>query len=252
MAWGRGSHARGEDAWHAGLSIESIEFFDDEDPENEPDAAARTAHTEQTDPADTQPGTAAVPHSQSGRSVPDTPPVELVVGRPASPWSRIPLRYRVTAIAAALVLVVGSVATVQLSQTARRQAAERFTLAVVDNHYQPTISQVGLNLGLTLINHGPAPVTVVFLQVSQPGLNLNFYPVRVPLPVGKPTALTLVGVFDCEGATATRASTVEVTVNGQTGISSVTLKLKSDSIPPTGWQDQRSEFCSTSSTGSGH
>lgn len=235
MGWGRGGHARGADGRHAGLSVESIEFFDDDDPEPEPDTA--------------EAGGSAGRGSESNS---DAPPVEMVAGRPPSPWSRIPFRYRVTAIATALVLAVGSVATVQLDQAARRRSAERFTLGVVDDRYQSAISQVGLDLGLTLVNHGPALVTVVFLQVSQPGLNLDFYPVKVSLPVGKPTALTLVGVFDCQGPTAAHANTVEVTVSGQSGISSVTLKLKPDAVPPEGWQDQRTEFCSSSSKGSGN
>jgi len=120
---------------------------------------------------------------------------------------------------------------------------------VVDDSYQPAISQVGLNLSLTLVNQGPALVTVVFLQVSQPGLRLAFYPVMVALPVSKPFAFTLVGVFDCQGAATADASTVVVTVSSQTGISSVTLGLKPGSVPPKGWQDQRSAFCASSNAG---
>ena len=215
MAWGRrNGGAREEDDEQAALSIEALEF-DDEDS--------------------------------------DALSSDLVSGPPASRWSRIPLRYRATAVGAALVLAVGSVAAVRLDRAARQRAAEAFSLAVVADRYQPGISEVGLDLGLTLVNHGPAVVTVVFLQVSQPGLRLAFYPVGVPLAVGKPTALTLVGVFDCSGATtATRTSTVEVTVRGQTGISSVTLGLEPDSVPPRGWQDQRSTFCASPGTSSSH
>jgi len=89
----------------------------------------------------------------------------------------------------------------------------------------------------------------VFLQVSQPGLSLAFYPVEIPLPVGAPTAFTLVGVFDCQGATVSGASTVEVTVIGQGGTSSVVLGLKAGSVPPKGWQNQRSAFCAAANTG---
>jgi hypothetical protein len=216
MAWGRrDDHAQGQDGQQPGLSVESIEF-EDEDPET------------------------------------DARPSDVVSGRPASRWSRIPLRYRATAVTAALVLAVGSVAAVRLHREAQRRSAEQFTLAVVADRYQPAISEVGLDLGLTLVNHGPALVTVVFLQVSQPGLGLAFYPVAVPLPVGKPTALTLVGVFDCHDTTVAHLSTVDVTVNGPTGISSVTLGLRPGSVPPSGWQDQRTTFCSSPGTSSSH
>lgn len=247
MAWGRGRHERGEDGRQAGLSIE----FDDEDLETDPDSAAHRAPTE---PVLAELGTAAAAAADSEGSIPDAPASEseVVSGRAASRWSRIPRRYRVTAVTAALVLAVGSVAAVRLDQTAQRRAAEEFTLAVVNDRYQPAISEVGLDLGLTLVNHGPALVTVLFLQVSQPGLRLVFYPVAVTLPVGKPTALTLVGVFDCRRTAPAHASTVEVTVSGQTGISSVTLELKPDAVPPDGWQVQRSTFCSSSSQGSTH
>jgi hypothetical protein len=217
MGRGRGGRAHEEDEQPAGLSVESLEF-DDEDPD-----------------------------------APDAPISETVSGpgRPASRWSRIPLRHRVTAVTTVLVLAAGSVAAVQWDRAARRRAAEAFTLAVVDDRYQPAISEVGLDLGLTLVDRGPAQVTVVFLQVSQPGLKLAFYPVQVPLPVGKPTALTLVGVFDCQGTTSGHASTVEVTVDGQTGISSVDLALEPGSVPPDGWRQQRSAFCSAPGTGTG-
>lgn len=182
---------------------------------------------------------------------------ETVYSRPASRWSRIPLRHRVTAVTAALVLIAGTVTAVQLDRAARQRASERFALSVLDDRYNPAISEVGLNLGLTLVNHGPAPVTVMFLQVSQPGLHLDFYPVNVPLPAGKLFAFTLVGVFDCQSTansdtvttttdTTATASTVEVTVKGETGISSVKLDLKPGSTPPNGWQNQRSLFCATS------
>ena len=173
---------------------------------------------------------------------------ETVFSRPASRWSRIPLRYRVTAVAAALVLIAGTVTAVQLDRAARQRARERFALAVLDDRYNPSISEVGLNLGLTLVNHGPAPVTVMFLQVSQPGLRLDFYPVNVPLPAGKLFAFTLVGVFNCQSKASSDSSTntVEVTVKGENGISSVTLGLKPGSMPPKGWQNQRSLFCASS------
>jgi hypothetical protein len=236
VAWRRGGRARGQDDQYSGLSIE----FDDEDTE------ASSTGTDAGADTGTDAGTEAT-------AADGAPPSEVVAGQPASRWSRIPLRHRVTAVAAVLVLAVGSVVAVRLELAARQRAREQFALAVVDDRYQPAISQVGLNMALTLVNHGPAMVTVDFLQVSQPGLRLAFYPVQVPLPVGKPFAFTLVGVFDCQGTVPTvaaaDASTVEVTVSSQTGISSVTLGLKPGSVPPKGWQDQRSAFCATSNTG---
>jgi len=216
VAWRRGERERGDDDQYPGLFIE----FDD----------------------------AAEEDALGGTAAP-----ELISTRPASRWSRIAFRYRVSAAIAVLVLVIGSVTAVRLDQTARRSARERFTLAVVDDRFEPSISEVGLNMALTLVDNGPAPVTAEFLEVSQPGLSLAFYPVEVPLPVGTPTALTLVGVFDCHGATGPgpRASTVEVTVAGQSGTSSVVLGLKAGSEPPKGWQSQRSVFCAEAGT-SGH
>ena len=174
---------------------------------------------------------------------------ELISTRPVSRWSTIPVRYRVTATIAVLALVAGSVVAVRLDQAARQRARERFTLAVVNDRYQPAISEVGLNMALTLVNNGPAPVTVEFLQVSQPGLSLAFYPVEIPLPIGTPTAFTLVGVFDCQAATAPGASTIEVTVAAQGGPRSVVLGLKAGSVPPKGWQNQRSVFCAEANSG---
>lgn len=269
MAWGRGRHAQGQDDALPGLRVESIIFEDEDGDEDqdqhegrepEPGSAApltRTTASRMVSESKsksgsmlgTASGTTAVPDSEALR---DASPSEMLSGRPASRWSRIPLGYRATAMTAALALAAGSVAAVRLDRAAQKRSAERFTLAVVDDRYQPAISEVGLNLGLNLVDHGPAPVTVVFLQVSQPGLRLNFYPVSVSLPVGEPTELTLVGVFDCQAATAARASTVDVTVTSQTGISSVTLELKPGSVPPSGWQDQRSAFCSLANTSSGH
>ena len=214
VAWRRGERERGGDDQFPGLSVE----FDD-DVEVEEGAESEAAAS------------------------------ELVATRPVSRWSRIPARYRVTAAVTVLALVIGSVVAVRLDRAARQRARERFTLAVVDDRFQPAISEVGLNMALTLVNHGPAPVTVVFLQVSQPGLSLAFYPVEVPLRVGTPTALTLVGVFDCQTATVPTASTVEVTVTGQSGTSSVVLGLKAGSAPPKGWQNQRSVFCAEANTG---
>ena len=215
VAWRRGERERGEDDRYPGLFIE----LDDDGEEDGPGGAAAS---------------------------------ELISTRPASRWSRIPLRYRVAASIALIVLVVGSVAGVRLDRTVRQSERERFTLAVVDDRYQPTLFEVGLNMALTLVDNGPAPVTVEFLQVSQPGLSLAFYPVEVPLTVGKPTALTLVGVFGCQDATAPGSSTVQVTVSGRSGaISSVVLGLKAGSAPPKGWQDQRSAFCAEADT-SGH
>jgi hypothetical protein len=211
VAWRRGEREPGQDDQYPGLSIE----FDDEaeeDPESE--AAA-----------------------------------DLISTRPPSRWSRIPVRYRVTAAITAVVLVVGSVTADRLERSAQQRAREQFSLAVVDDRYQPTLFEVGLNMALTLVDNGPAPVTVEFLQVSQPGLSLAFYPVEVPLAVGKPTALTLVGVFGCQDATAPGASTVQVTVTGRSGaISSVVLGLKAGSAPPKGWQNQRSAFCAEADT----
>jgi hypothetical protein len=213
VAWKRGGHAPDEDDEYAGFHIE----FDEDVTELE---------FEENDPGDAP---------------------ELVAGRPASRWSRVPLRYRVTAVASALVLIAGSVTAVQLVSAARRRASERFTLAVVNDHYQPFISQVGLDLALTLVNRGPAPVTVEFFEASQPGLLLDFYPVKVPMPVGKPYSFHLVGAFDCQDSTSAKANananTVEVTVSSQTGISSVTLDLAPGTSAPEGWQVQRSEFC---------
>jgi len=240
VAWRRGGRARGQDDQYSGLSIE----FDDEDTETGPAGADSGAGAGIDAGADA--GVEATAADGAAAS-------EVVAGQPASRWSRIPLRYRVTAVATVLVLAGGSVAAIRLESAARRHAREQFALAVVDDRYQPAISQVGLNMALTLVNHGPAMVTVDFLQVSQPGLRLAFYPVQVPLPVGKTFAFTLVGVFDCQGATAAStipdASTVEVTVSSQTGISSVTLGLKPGSVPPKGWQNQRSAFCATSNAG---
>lgn len=134
----------------------------------------------------------------------------------------------------------------------------------MSDRYQPTISAVGLNMGLTLVNHGPALVTALFVEVNQPGLKLLFYPVRIQLPVGEPIALTLEGVFDCRGGTAAaesagespdvssdpgpHPSTVEVTVNSQTGIDTVDLGLDAGFVPPAGWQNQRSAYCAESNT----
>jgi len=85
--------------------------------------------------------------------------------------------------------------------------------------------------------------------VSQPGLSLAFYPVEVPLRVGTPTPFMLVGVFGCQGAKASGTGTIDVTVVGQSGTSSVVLGLKPGAVPPKGWQDQRSVFCAESNIG---
>jgi hypothetical protein len=226
VAWRRGAREPGEDDQYPGLSIE---FDDDaeEDPGSEAEALAAAGA-----------GAAGVASS-----------ADLVSTRPASRWSRIPVRYRVTATVTALVLVVGAVTADRLDRSAQQRARERFSLAVVDDRYQPTLFEVGLNMALTLVDNGPAPVTVEFLQVRQPGLSLAFYPVEVPLAVGKPTAFTLVGVFGCDRTTAPGASTVEVTVTGRSGTtSSVVLGLKAGSVPPKGWQDQRSVFCAEANT----
>ena len=214
VAWKRGERDRGEDDQDSGLFIE---FDDDAEDAVGPKAAVEAA--------------------------------EWVSTRPASRWSRIPLRYRVAAGIAAFALVAGSVVGIRLERAAQERAREAFTLAVVDDRYQPAITEVGLDMALTLVDNGPAPVTVEFLQVRQPGLSLAFYPVRIPLQVGKPAGLTLVGVFDCQGATAPGASTVEVTVAGRAGTSSVVLGLKkASSVPPEGWQNQRSVFCAEANT----
>jgi len=184
---------------------------------------------------------------------------EVVRGHGGSRWARMPRRYRVALAAGALALVAGSVAGVQGVRAARERARDRYALAVVGDHYQPVVFSYGLNMSLTLVDNGPAPVTVEFLQVSQPGLSLDFYPVSVPLPVGTPTTLALYGVFDCgrtaslnaaagaaAGATAgadAYASTVEVTLSSRTGISGVRVGLAAGSVPPQGWQDQLAAFC---------
>lgn len=223
VAWRRGERAQGEpERQNPGLFVE---FDDDSDDGSEEDAVV------------------AAP--------------EVVSTPPASRWSRIPLRHRVTGVAVVSALLVGSTVGIRLAQAAQRRARERFTLAVVSDRYQPMISEVGLDMSLTLVNHGPALVTALFVEVSQPGLKLSFYPLRIQLPVGKPIALTLVGVFDCGGVAAAPAdvvtsagSTAEVTVNSQTGIKSVPVELEAGSVPPAGWQNQRSEFCAESSASS--
>lgn len=230
VTWRRGARDPGEDDQYPGLSVE---FDDDADGEAEADAGE-----------DAGPKSVAEADALGGAVAP-----ELIFTRPASRWSRIPLRYRATGVVAVLALVVGSVVAVRLERAAQQRARERFTLAVVDDRYEPAISQVGLNMALTLVNNGPGPVTVEFLQVSQPGLNLAFYPVEVPLRVGTPTPLTLVGVFGCQGAKASGTGTIEVTVVGQSGTSSVVLGLKPGAVPPKGWQDQRSVFCAESNVG---
>jgi hypothetical protein len=225
VEWRRGAREPGQDDQYPGLSIE----FDD-DAEEDP-GSEESAGTDGL-------GAASAPSA-----------AELIATRPASRWSRIPVRYRVSAAVAALVLVAGSVTADRLDRSAQQRARDRFSLAVVDDSYQPTLFEVGLNMALTLVDNGPAPVTVEFLQVRQPGLSLAFYPVEVPLAVGKPTALTLVGVFGCDHPTAPGASTVEVTVAGRSGAtSSVVLGLKAGSAPPKGWQSQRSAFCAEADT----
>ncbi|WP_034262548.1 hypothetical protein [Actinospica robiniae] len=197
---------------------------------------------------------------------------EVVRGHRMSRWARMPRRARVGLAAGVLALAAGSVALEQGVRSAQERARDRYSLAVVGDHYQPVIFSYGLNMSLTLVDNGPAPVTVEFLQVSQPGLSLDFYPVNVPLPVGKPTTLALNGVFDCErtasstaaagadkdahasgnasagtkaGADA-NASTVDVTVSSRTGIGGVRVGLAAGSVPPQGWQDELAAFCAPS------
>lgn len=190
----------------------------------------------------------------------DTAGTEVVRGSGGSRWTRMPRRYRMGLVAGMLALTAGSVAAEQGVRAAQERARDRYTLAVVGDHYQPVIFSYGLNMSLTLVDNGPAPVTVEFLQVSQPGLSLDFYPVRVPLPVGTPTTLALNGVFDCArtasssadaGAEAKApadpaASTVEVTVSSRTGIGGVRVGLAAGSVPPKGWQDELAAFCAAS------
>lgn len=189
---------------------------------------------------------------------------EVVRVRGGSRWARLPRRHRVGLVTGALALTAGSVAAAQGISAARERARDRYTLAVVDDHYQPVIFSYGLNMSLTLVDNGPAPVTVEFLQVSQPGLSLDFYPVSVPLPVGTPTTLALDGVFDCGRAASANAgadagagteakaqadanaSMVEVTVSSRTGIGGVRVGLAAGSVLPQGWQDEFAAFCADS------
>jgi hypothetical protein len=166
------------------------------------------------------------------------------VDQGSSGWSRLPRRRRITILAAACALVAGAAAAVWQVRAADQRAADRYTLVAVHGGFFEATFFPGLDFGVTLEDKGPAQISVLNVQVDQPGLAEAFSPVPVQLKVGEQTEIRLEGIYDCRGGTGPVATSVTVLAADPDGhVSTLVLKLPPDSGPPAGWQIGRSEYC---------
>lgn len=169
------------------------------------------------------------------------------VAHTPSAWSRLPRRRRITILAVVAVLVAGAATAVWQVRAADQRAADRYTLVAVHGGFFEASFFPGLDFGVTLEDKGPAPISILNVQVDQPGLAEAFEPVPVPLKVGEQTEIRLEGIYDCRGGTGPAATSVIVWVADPQGHErDLVLKLPPDSGPPAGWELGRSEYCHSS------
>lgn len=168
-----------------------------------------------------------------------------VASRELPGWMR-PTRQRVAALAAAVALVAGSVLAIGQVRAVQQRDRNRYTVVVLSGKYVPGAQFPALNYDVTLLDQGPATVTVLTLEVYAPGL-FDAYAWRISgLPVGKPTQVMLQGFYVCVGDGSKDADSVIMSVTGPTGRpDSLTLNstLTGPGLSPS-WLDQRQELCS--------
>jgi hypothetical protein len=164
--------------------------------------------------------------------------------RRQSRWSRLPRRRRIAILAAVCALVAGAAGAVWQARAADQRAADRYTLVAVHGGFFEASFFPGLDFGVTLEDEGPAQISVLNVQVEQPGLAEAFSPVPVQLKVGEQTEIRLEGIYDCRGGTGPTATSVTVLAADPRGhVSTLVLRLPPGSGPPDGWQTGRSEYC---------
>lgn len=232
---GRGSGAR-EPAEEPRFEFEVIDADDDGD---QAGAAGEVRDEAGSAPLDTGEGAGADSgHVLAAAGEPDE------VSHTPSAWSRLPRRRRIAILAAVAVLVAGAAETVWQVRQADQRAADRYTLVAVHGGFFEATFFPGLDFGVTLEDKGPAQVSVLSVQVRQPGLAEAFSPVPVPLKVGEQTEIRLEGIYDCHGGTEPVATSVTVWAADPRGnVTTLVLKLPPGSGPPAGWEIGRSEYC---------
>lgn len=159
-------------------------------------------------------------------------------------WMRLTWR-RAVVLGAAAALVAGSIVAAGQVRAVQQRDHDRYTVVVVSGKYLPGAAFPALNYELTLLDQGPAVITVLTLEVFAPGL-FDAYAWKVSgLTVGRPTEVMLQGFYVCVGQDTVGADSVIMSVTGPTGQpDSLTLNSTlTGPGPSSSWLDQRAQLC---------
>lgn len=161
------------------------------------------------------------------------------------------LRFRLTVLGGVLVLAAGGLGVGWAVRAAQRRAQDEFTVVAVRGSFQPSALGIGLDLALQLEDRGPQPVSLLAIEIDQPGLALAFPSAgALPMKVGTPMAIVLNGQYDCIGDDAVVAHTFELAVQVRTGaVENIVVALPTTAVLPDGWRTDRETFCRASGGG---
>lgn len=163
--------------------------------------------------------------------------------------AQLAAHWRPAAVIGCVVLLIGAAAViVRQVDAARQRDRDRFTVTATAAAYVPSATFSGLSLKLTLVDRGPAPVSVSGLAIIQPGLAMTYAQAPVSLKVDDPTTITMPAVYKCSPWYGPVSQTVSMYVTDPRGvISLVSLQVppQTGPDPSNGWFALRNVLCDT-------
>lgn len=243
MKWRRGRGSEDGDA--PGAAHFEIEFDDADTAADQATEHAPTAGPGEARSEGTAPGSADGRVAKTAAVVADAhSDSDEVWSRELPGWLRLTWR-RAAVLGAVAVLVAGSIIGTGQVRAVQQRDRERYTVVLVSGKYVPGAAFPALNYDVTLLDQGPAAITVLTLEVFAPGL-FDAYAWQVSgLPVGKPTKVALQGFYVCVGQDTKDADSVIMSVTGPSGApDSLTLNsMLTGPGPSPSWLDQRAQLC---------
>lgn len=233
MTWHRSKARRREPEPHGppqpGLTIE---FPDDDEPAEGGGAAA--VHTEILG---------------GGSGIEAWPPVRRLARLGSQVGAYLAAHWRAAAVIGCVVLLIGAAGTIARQVgLARQRARDGFTVAATSAAYVPSASFSGLSLKLTLVDRGPASVSVSSLAIIQPGLVVTYVQAPVRLKVDDPTTIMMSAVYKCSPWYGPLSRTVSMYVTDPRGVISLLslpMPLQAGPDPWSGWRALRNVLCNS-------
>lgn len=198
---------------------------------------------------------------QSGAAVVDTevlgsetgieawPPVRWLAQLKLRTGAYLSTHWRTAVLLGCVVALIGALgAIVWQVSLAQQRARDRFTVTATAAAYVKSATFSGLSLNLTLLNRGPAPVTVSGLAIIQPGLTVTYAQAPVPLRVGAPTTITMPAVYKCSpwyGPISQTVTMYATDPHGTISLLSVQVPQQTGPNPSNGWFALRNVLCDT-------